>query len=280
MTEESRFKQTIASLYDRAAPIYDQIGPSFFQQAAARLVELVDVRAGARVLDVGTGRGAVLLAATDRVGSAGFLVGIDLSEGMVREAAEEIRRRGLRNAAVLRVDAERLAFDDGVFDVVLSTFAIFFFPRLSETLGHLCDVLRPGGVIGIALGSNKPDPRWHWHNELIARYAVIEALPESIRTHSLREPGDVVRLLRMAGFTTVREAIEDADVTYRDAEEWWDALWTHGERRALEEMTPENLALFREATYRHLAEMAEVGPLTRSIQFIFAFGTRPTHPVG
>jgi hypothetical protein len=48
---------------------------------------------------------------------------------------------------------------------------------------------------------------------------VIEALPESIRTHSLRKPGDDVRLLRMAGFTTVREAIEDADVTYRDADE-------------------------------------------------------------
>jgi hypothetical protein len=57
-------------------------------------------------------------------------------------------------------------------------------------------------------------------------------------------------------------------------------VWTHGERRALEGMTLENLALFRKATYRHLAEMAEAGPLTRSIQFIFAFGTRPIHPVG
>src|SRR5712691_7784682 len=109
MAEESRFKKTIASLNDRAAPIYDQIGPSFFQQAAARLVDLVGVSAGARVLDVGTGRGAVLLAATERVGPTGFLVGIDLSEGMVKEAASEIRRRALHNATVVRTDAEHLA---------------------------------------------------------------------------------------------------------------------------------------------------------------------------
>ncbi|MGH2461971.1 MAG: class I SAM-dependent methyltransferase [Chloroflexota bacterium] len=83
---DARFKQSIASLYDRAAPIYDQVGPSLFQQAAARLVDLAGVAAGARVLDVGTGRGAVLLAVAGRVGPTGVLVGIDLSEGMVREA--------------------------------------------------------------------------------------------------------------------------------------------------------------------------------------------------
>src|ERR1700737_4828278 len=162
MTEESRFKQTIAGLYDRAAPIYDQVGPSFFQQAAARLVELVDIRAGARILDVGTGRGAVLLAAAERVGPTGLLVGIDLSAGMVREAAGEIRRRGLLNAAVLRMDAEHLAFRPDAFDVVRSSFAIFFFPRLTETLGNLREVLRPGGIVGIAVGSRKSDPRWRW----------------------------------------------------------------------------------------------------------------------
>jgi ubiquinone/menaquinone biosynthesis C-methylase UbiE len=280
MTKESRFKQTIASLYDRAAPIYDQVGPSFFQEAAARLVDLADVGAGARVLDIGTGRGAVLLAAAGRVGPTGLLVGIDLSEGMVREAAGEIRRRGFRNAAVLRMDAEHLAFGDGAFDVVLCSFAIFFFPRLVETLADLRRVLRPGGVIGIALASSKSDPRWHWHHELIARYATIEAPPESIRTRSLREPGDLDKLLRTAGFFAVQEVIEDADVTYRDADEWWEALWTHGERRALEAMTPENLALFHEATYRNLAEMTEAGPLTRTNQFVFAIGTRPMQPFG
>jgi ubiquinone/menaquinone biosynthesis C-methylase UbiE len=276
VTEDSRYKQSIASLYDRAAPIYDQVGPSFFQQVAARLVDLVGVGAGARVLDVGTGRGAVLLAAAEQVGPTGLLVGIDLSAGMVRQAAGEIRQRGLHNASVLRMDAEDLALAEGAFDFVLSSFAIFFFPRLAETLDSLRQVLRPGGVVGIALSGSKADRRWQWHNELVARYAAIEAPPESIRTRSLREPGDLVKLLRMAGFTAVREVIEDADLTYRDADEWWDALWTHGERRALEAMTPENLALFREATNQQLAEMVEVGPLTRTNQFIFAFGMRPT----
>jgi ubiquinone/menaquinone biosynthesis C-methylase UbiE len=206
-------------------------------------------------------------------------VGIDFSQGMVREAVGEIRRREIRNTTILRVDAEHLAFGDGAFDVVLCSFAIFFFPQLVETLAHLRNVLRPGGVIGIALASNTSDPRWDWHNELVARYAVIEAPPESIRSRSLDEPGDLDKLLRTVGFTAVQEVIEDADVTYRDADEWWNALWTHGERRALEAMTSENLARFREATYHNLSEMAEAGPLTRTYQFIFAFGTRPIQPI-
>lgn len=267
MTDDSTAKQYVAALYDRAAPSYDRVGPSFFQHAARRLVELAEVRPGARVLDVGTGRGAVLFAAVERIGPQGYALGVDLSEGMVGQAAEEIARRGVRNASVVRMDAEHLGLTDEVFEFVLCSFAIFFFPHLDQTLLELRRVLRPAGRIGVALALRWTDPRWLWHQELIGKYARVEPFFQS--APSLQQPGQVAAYLARAGFANVREVIEEADLTYRDADEWWQALWTHGERRALESMTPDDLARFRDETYHHLAEMARRGPLTITYRFSF-----------
>src|SRR5688500_2176491 len=81
-----------------------------------RLVEGVGVSAGDAVLDVATGRGAVLFPAAERVGPGGSVVGIDLAVGMVERTRAEIERRGVANASVRQMDAERLDFADGSFD--------------------------------------------------------------------------------------------------------------------------------------------------------------------
>lgn len=52
-----------AEVFDRAAPTYDRVGVDFFAVFGQRLVDLCGVRAGESVLDIGTGRGAVLGAA-------------------------------------------------------------------------------------------------------------------------------------------------------------------------------------------------------------------------
>jgi ubiquinone/menaquinone biosynthesis C-methylase UbiE len=56
----------IEELFDGAAGAYDRTGPSVFTEFGARLVEQMPFEAGARVLDVATGTGAVLLPAAHR----------------------------------------------------------------------------------------------------------------------------------------------------------------------------------------------------------------------
>src|SRR5438093_12954754 len=115
MDDELGYKQRVADLYTRAAGSYGKIGPRLFQHVGRRLVEVAGVFPGARVLDVATGRGAVLFCAAERVGPTGQVLGIDLSEGMVRETAAEIDRAGLANAEVRLMDAEQLALPAGWF---------------------------------------------------------------------------------------------------------------------------------------------------------------------
>lgn len=64
-------KEQIAEVFSRAAESYDRVGPDFFSHFGHRLVELVEVRPGATVLDVATGTGAALLPAAERARPGG-----------------------------------------------------------------------------------------------------------------------------------------------------------------------------------------------------------------
>ena len=80
------------------------------------------------MIDITTGRGAVLFPAAESVGSDGKVTGIDLSEIMVQETKAEIARLKMAgNIEVRQMDAENLQFPDVLFDFVLCGFAIFFF---------------------------------------------------------------------------------------------------------------------------------------------------------
>ncbi|HEV8637121.1 MAG TPA: methyltransferase domain-containing protein, partial [Chloroflexota bacterium] len=226
------YKRRIAGLYGRVAARYGLVGPPIAQLTGRRLVELVGVAPGARVLDVACGRGAALFPAAAAAGARGHVVGVDLAEPMVRETAAEIARRGLTNAEVRVMDAESLDLPEDSFDAVLCGFAVFFFPRLDAALRAFRRVLRPGGRVGISQARNV-DPRWRWENELFARYGPPNPPAATAPGEDLRAPGELAARLGQAGFVAAREIREELAVAWHDADEWWAALWTHGTRLPL-----------------------------------------------
>ena len=99
------------------------------------LCEALDLRSGARVLDVAAGNGDVT--STDYVGSL-------LETGRARALAEG------HSIKFQEADAEKLPFADASFDVVLSTFGVMFTPDQEKAAAELVRVCRPGGRIGLA----------------------------------------------------------------------------------------------------------------------------------
>ncbi len=118
---------------------------------AERLVDLADLRAGSRVLDVATGSANAAIAAARMQAD---VIGIDYVEALLERGRERAAAEGL--GIDLRAgDAEELPFPDSSFDAVLSVFGSMFAPNHDQTASEIARVTRPGGTI--ALASWTPD---------------------------------------------------------------------------------------------------------------------------
>jgi len=114
--------------------------------------DLIDVQDGEQVLDVGCGTGGAVRALAPHAGSAGHVVGVDLSATMIAEAGK--RADGLELPIEFHVaDAHHLPFADNAFDksYSLRVFEIIDMPR--EVLAEMVRVTRSGGRIVV----NGPD---------------------------------------------------------------------------------------------------------------------------
>ena len=116
------------------------------QIVGEQLCEALDLRAGARVLDVAAGNGNATLAAARRwceVVSTDYVPAL-LERGRERAAAERLE------IEFRQADAEALPFADNEFDAVISTFGVMFTPDQDKAAAELARVCRPGGRIGLA----------------------------------------------------------------------------------------------------------------------------------
>jgi SAM-dependent methyltransferase len=116
------------------------------QLVGENLCEALDVRSGARVLDVAAGNGNATLAAARRwceVTSTDYVPSL-LESGRERAQAEG------HAVKFQEADAENLPFADASFDAVLSTFGVMFTPNQDQAATELARVCKPGGRIGLA----------------------------------------------------------------------------------------------------------------------------------
>ncbi len=218
-------KAQTRGFFNMIAPDYDVAG--CFAHFGRRLVDVAGVEPGQRVLDVATGRGAVLFPAAERVGRAGEVVGIDLAEGMARAARDEATRRGL--AAQIRVmDAEHLDFPDAAFDRILCGFGVMFFPHVDQALAEFRRVLKPGGRLGVSTW------RVSQTDDLAAVLTQLGLMGPGGDALRFKEPADLERALVAAGFTNVRVLVDSATFRFADIEQYWQNARGTGLRRWLD----------------------------------------------
>jgi O-methyltransferase/aklanonic acid methyltransferase len=270
MAVEETPKARLAAFYSRVAPLYEAQGPPRFRAAGRRLVALAAVRAGDRVLDVATGRGAVLFAAAERVGPMGRVLGVDVAPGMVEHTRAAIAARHLGNADVQLMDAEQLDVEDRAFTHVLCSYAVFFFPDVGRVLAELWRVLVPGGTVGFAF-ERGGDPRWEWYEALLAEAGLLAGLPSMPGSDQVRRPG----ALEQAAFGQVQEHVEEVELYYAGADAWWASLWTHGSRRPLERLSAEQVADLRRVCVARAGQLAGPHGVPEVHRFVFVLGCRP-----
>jgi phosphatidylethanolamine/phosphatidyl-N-methylethanolamine N-methyltransferase len=143
MTGDDLDKGTIATAYARWAPVYDVVFGAVFDRGRKAAIVAAE-RLGGRILEVGVGTGISL----PDYARTNTLVGVDLSEPMLRKAQERVSEHRLDNVEALAVmDAENLGLADATFDVVVAQYVITAVPNPERTLDEFARVLKPGGEI-------------------------------------------------------------------------------------------------------------------------------------
>jgi ubiquinone/menaquinone biosynthesis C-methylase UbiE len=275
--EVSERSRAVAAIFDRSAPTYDSVGVPWFTPIAAHLVREIAPQPGERALDLGSGRGAVLLPLAEAVGARGSVVGLDLAPGMVEALRADLAKSGLTSAVVQLGDVTAPDFELASFDLVTASLVLFFLPDPALALRNWRRLLVPGGRIGVSTFGPQ-DQTWQAADDVFRPYLPQQLL--DARTSGLSGPfasdAGVEQLLTGAGFDAVRTLTVDVPVQFTDLEQWRRWSWSHGQR-ALWEMVPED---------RHADVLAEVGRalepardengvITVGQQVRYTFGRRP-----
>jgi demethylmenaquinone methyltransferase/2-methoxy-6-polyprenyl-1,4-benzoquinol methylase len=158
---ENRFAQ---ELFTGLPARYDLLAEllSFGQNGRWRraMVDRVVPAGPGRILDVATGTAGVALQMARR--SSGQVVGIDLTEPMLRRGQENVARAGAGDRVQLVAGrAESLPFADGTFDGLTFTYLLRYVSDPAATLRELARVVKPGAPVA-SLEFHVPPQRFWW----------------------------------------------------------------------------------------------------------------------
>lgn len=164
-------------------------------KANAWVVELVDVRPGDRVLEVGFGPGVAISLAAAQAGD-GRVVGVEVSEVMLRQAQRRNRQAIQAGRVELRLgDVHALPFADGAFTRAYSLHSLYFWRSLDVALAELHRVLTAGGRLVLAGRLHRPEASAFDPSRYGLKDADVRRIAEALEEAGFQPPRQEVREL-------------------------------------------------------------------------------------
>ncbi|MCW3101611.1 MAG: Demethylmenaquinone methyltransferase [Bacteroidetes bacterium] len=211
-------KEQVAAMFNNIAPKYDFLNQVLslgihkgWRRKAIRMLAAEKPRT---ILDIATGTGDFAIEAMKL--DPEKVVGVDISEGMLKLGVEKVNKLGLSHKIELKPgDSENLAFPDNSFDAVTVGFGVRNFENLEKGISDIYRVLNKNGTL-VVLEFSKPrafpiKQLYKFYSRFITPTvgklfskdnAAYTYLPESV--NAFPDGEDFLRVLQKAGFTSTK----------------------------------------------------------------------------
>lgn len=141
-------------------------------------IERLQLKGDENIFEAGCGDGQVLLTLR-KLGHRGDLVGLDINEGMFKDAIKSQSRDNLLPIDFIVGSADKLPFADKSFDLILAFFMLYHVPDIHRTLEEWRRTLKKNGKILIATASSDNKPKHKQFKKIIERVAG-ESIPPQL----------------------------------------------------------------------------------------------------
>ena len=171
---------------------------------ARKMLEIVPLRRGMKVLDVGCGMGFPLIELAMRLGDSSVVYGIDPWEAGIARVRQKIKAYGLSNVQVIEGKAEELPFDDRFFDLIVSNNGLNNVHDLGKSLTECHRTLRPDGHLLFTFNTERTFIEFYDVYRQVLNDNGLEQYEKNLseHIHSKRRPvPEIGRMLEAVGFT-------------------------------------------------------------------------------
>lgn len=154
-------KEQVAQMFDNISHRYDflnnLLSMGIQKGWRKKCVKLLQEKKPKTILDVATGTGDFAIECA--VLNPDKIIGIDISEGMMKIGREKLKKNGLDNMIVLETgSAESASYPENNFDAIVIGYGVRNFENLGQGLRNLYKVLKPGGQMVILEFSYPTNP--------------------------------------------------------------------------------------------------------------------------
>lgn len=196
---------------------YERFMGRWSRLLAPGYIAFAGVKNGDRVLDVGTGTGA-LASTINATMPASEIIGIDPSDGFITFA------RSRATSARVRYEvgnAQALKFDNASFDSTLALLVMNFIPDQEKAIAEMRRVTRPQGLVSACVwdyDAGMEMLRFFW-DEAVALDPAIE--PKDERHMKLSRQGQLTELWQKAGLINIKDETLAIEQAYPSFDDYW-----------------------------------------------------------